>query len=145
MDPLSITAAAVSFVALAGTCGRRLNNILSTAKHAPTEILALANEVSDLNLIINDIDSLRINSMCGDDCDLSSIDLQLALSTQLSKAKDNLLCLQELIDQVFVNANGQAIFSRQKWVRKKSLAISLKREMVEVKRNLTLLLASVTA
>ena len=53
-DPLSITASIIAVIGAAEGVGKTLTKIRNI-RNAPTELLALINEVSDLRTILNDI------------------------------------------------------------------------------------------
>ena len=86
-DPLSITASIIAVVGAAEGVGKTINKIRSF-REAPNELLSLINEISDLRIVLGDIQgNLSQNA--------SSISLQREqsehMSTLLNRAKEQLL------------------------------------------------------
>jgi hypothetical protein len=146
MDPLSITAAVVSFLSFSGSCAKHLRRLIHAANHAPDEILAMSNEISDINLILNDIENTNRTIETSGAQGQASPDLNSALSEQLVIARSKIVQLEALSSKLFIRLpNGTMEFQRYAWVRKRSKAISSQRDLRKVKRSLDLLLSSATA
>ena len=66
-DPLSIAASVITVIRAAGSIGRTLSKIRSV-KDTPNAIHALQNEVSDLRIVLGDVDLLltepRVSLLC---------------------------------------------------------------------------------
>jgi hypothetical protein len=145
MDPLSVTAALVQFLVFSGNCAKLFRKVIRDANHAPDEILALSNEISDLNILLSDLEaSNRVIEQVRDS--QSRPDISDAIGAQLLKARSILILLESLASELFTAPPGERPkFQRYKWLRKKSLVLDLQRDLANVKRSLALLLASITA
>ena len=141
MNPFSIAAGVAGFLSLSGSRAQYLRRLIHNAKYAPHEILALSNEVSDINLVLSDIDST--NRIIGSS--VQTEDLCNALPELLKTARSSVRKLEDLVAEVYtVLPNGRAKFQRYTWVRKRASAISLQHDLVNVKKSLSLLLSLVT-
>ena len=145
MDPLSITAAAVGFIAVAGEASKNIRRLILTVKHAPSEIVALSNELSDLTLLVDDIEACRNEKHGVEHCTTESIDFQLAFKAHITRAREQLSRLSALVEEVFCIREGSAQYSRHRWLKRKSQASEIKNKLIEAKRNLGILLTSITA
>ena len=56
MDPFSITVGLRSLLSFSGSCAINLHRVVHNARYALDEILAIANEVSDENVLLSDIE-----------------------------------------------------------------------------------------
>ncbi|KAL9121160.1 MAG: hypothetical protein Q9187_002285 [Circinaria calcarea] len=92
-DPLSITASIVAVVGAAGGITKTLAKI-KNIRNAPDELLALINEVSDLRLILNDLQHYITQDTQRQQ--ILQEELQ-HISILVGRAKDKLLQLDELI------------------------------------------------
>ena len=145
MDPLTITAALVQFIGFSGSCAKLLRRVIRDANQAPDEILALSNEISDLNILLSDLEAT--NRVIGQARSPEArLEVSDAISAQLVKARSILVLLESLASELFTTLPGERLkFQRYKWLRKKSSVIDLQHGLTGVKRSLALLLASITA
>ena len=144
MDPLSIAAGVVQFLHFSGSCSKSLRQLVHTVRHAPDEILAVSNEVSDINLILSDIEATN-KALEAAGAHINHEYLK-GLSTLLPLARTKLGQLDGFVAELFLTQpDGQTKFQRYNWVRKKSAVIALQKDLVDVKRKLGLLLNSATA
>lgn len=147
MDPLSISTAVVTFIGFSGSCAQLLRRVIRDANHAPDEILALSNEISDLNVLLSD---LEVTSRAIEQLYISehstAISIADAINSQLMKARSILLDLEALGSELFAaSPTGKIKFQKYKWIRKKSLVLEMRQDLISIKRSLGLLLASATA
>jgi hypothetical protein len=147
MDPLSITASVASLLSFSAACGTHLHKIIHNLRHAPDEILALSNEITDLNLILADLEATCQSIESSDSPPTQSrAEFNGALTTQLINARSKLIQLNSLGTSLLVSMpDGRTKFRKYTWVRKKSFVVALRRDLVDVKRNIGILLASTTA
>jgi hypothetical protein len=145
MDPLSISAALVAFLGASGSCAKILRSVIHNANHAPDEILALSNEISDINILLSDLEATsRIIEQAGDPAEQSA--LSMALRTHLKKARSILVLLENVASDLYsVLPNGRYKFQKLKWMQKKSSVLGLQHDLVDVKRSLNLILSSTAA
>src|SRR5271154_5155637 len=116
MDAISFTAAVIQLLGVTGACAKSLRKLIHTAKHAPDEILAILNEISDLNLILSDLESLTQTEesiALSDHLGVPEPDFNRLISNQLNKAKAKLGDLQSLVDELCTTLpNGFLKFQR---------------------------------
>jgi hypothetical protein len=145
MDPLSITAALVSFLSFSGSCSSQLRRIIRDTNHAPDEILALSNEISDLNILLSDLE-VASRDIENSSQSQSGHSIAHAIKGQLAKAKSTLVQLGSHASELFdVLPDGSLRFQRYMWIREKSKVTTLQQDLVGIKRSLALMLASATA
>lgn len=56
-DPVSAAASLVTLISFSAGCAKQLSKLIQTFRHAPEEILALSNEVNDLNVILAQVEA----------------------------------------------------------------------------------------
>jgi hypothetical protein len=145
MDPLSITAALVSFLTFSGPFASRLRRVISDANHAPDEILALSNEISDLNILLSDLE-VASREIENSSPPQPGHNVAHAINSQLGKAKATLVQLQTCASELYDTLpDGSLKFQRYMWIRKKSKVTALLQDLVGIKRSVALMLASATA
>lgn len=123
---------------------QKLRKLVHTTKHAPDEILAISNEISDLNLILSDLESLiQAEEIINlpDHFNAPEPDFNRSITTQLNKAKAKLGELQSLINELCTTLpNGSLKFQRIAWTRKRGHAVALQQDLANVKGTLKLIL-----
>lgn len=116
MDPLSITAALVSFLAFFSSCTSQLRRVIRDANHAPDEILALPNEISDLNILLSDL-KVASREIENSSPPHSGHDVSQAINSQLDKAKATLVQLQTCASELYDTLpDGSLKFQRYMWI-----------------------------
>ncbi|MCJ1356389.1 MAG: hypothetical protein MMC33_006384 [Icmadophila ericetorum] len=128
MDPLLVTA---SIVALLGTCGtilRTINKIV-TLRKAPDVILALNNELADLQLILTEIKYLLGGHHQRESSSRSNFRVTLVnMARKLQRARDKLDELQNFIEYDLTKvptADGLINVDKMIWVRRQGKIQSL--------------------
>jgi hypothetical protein len=145
MDPLTITAALVSFLAFSSSCASQLRRVIRNANHALDEILALSNEISDLNILLSDLE-VASREIENSSPPHSGHDVSQAINSQLDKAKATLVQLQTCASELYDTLpDGSLKFQRYIWIWKKSKMTASQQDLVGIKRSLALMLASATA
>ena len=151
MDPLSVTA---SVIALAGTFGRismTLREIMSATKNAPSDVLVLSNEISDLTLLLSQIEPLRSRARISHSLGITQADTSLQLlSIQLQKAAEATEGIDNLIGSFVPNPGNEGNvksavtnrYSRYNFIRNRSRIIELRRQLTNIKHSLALILSS---
>jgi hypothetical protein len=146
MDPLSITASIVSLLSFSGSCAKDLRKLIHTVRNAPTEILALTNELADLNVLLADLNNTSHAIERAPVRSQADRDFLIALAAHLAKADLKLSQLHTLACTFSTRtADGNLKFQRYKWLKNKSSAIKVQRELAEVRHSLALLFSSNTA
>ncbi|KKF92403.1 Serine/threonine-protein phosphatase 6 regulatory ankyrin repeat subunit B [Ceratocystis platani] len=139
MDPLSFTASIIAVVGLAGSVVKGLNDLAGAFRDAPGEILALNNEVADLQAILSDASQFaRPRSSCPPDISPSFS----SLIGHLASVQENLSQLEDLLDKCVTNGSKLTIQTR--WVRKRHRAKTIQTALRSARENLHLSLALVT-
>lgn len=132
MDPLSVTASIVAVVGAASSVGRTLSK-LASLRGAPNTIQALNNEIEDLRLILQEIDTLLRR-----DIDSSGPSLHQSLSSALQRAKDKLLELEVILEyQVMtVDDHGNAAVNRFGWARQQTTIQRIQEDLRSIRLDL---------
>jgi hypothetical protein len=147
MDGISAAASVIQLVGVAGTLSQQLYGLLRDLRKAPAELSALSNEVTDLSVILGEVEAACAEtpgpeSAIGDE----GIERSPSLATQLGRAQGKLAELAALVDAVSVRGtDGRHRVDRLAWVRKKSAATRLQREFRDVRNQLHLILDTTTA
>ena len=114
-DPLSITASVITVLGAAEGISKTLAKIKST-RHAPNELLALINEVSDLKIILREVERYIIRDPNRPSPPLEQLQ---TMSTLIERAKESLLELDQLIQYRLLKASSRSTelkVSRREWV-----------------------------
>ena len=116
MDPLSVTAGIVAVVGAASSVGRTLGK-LASLRGAPDTIRALNNEIEDLRLILQEIDTLLRREI-----DSSGPSHHQSLSGSLQRAKDKLLELEGILEYQIMTVDdcGNTAVNRFGWARQQT-------------------------
>ena len=133
-DPLSVTASIIAVVGAAEGVTKTLARIRDI-RNAPEELLALINEVSDLRIILGDIQSYVQN----DTRPLTLQDALQHLSILINRAKDKLLQLDELIQYRLTKPESvldQIKISRREWTRAKTTVDKFRQSLRDIRLNI---------
>lgn len=131
MDPLSLTASIITVVGAASTVSRGLKKILS-ARNLPHIVLQLNNEVTDLQVVIQDVEDLLCRRAQVNREDRKPLQKQASLVRALEHANQTLLALQSLIACKLTTVDsrdGRIKFKRKSWLLVESRVKSLKDEI----------------
>ena len=134
-DPLSITASIIAVVGAAEGVTKTLAKIKSI-RNAPDELLALINEVSDLKIILRDLQNYVNQNMHRPQ--ISQEELE-NISILINRAKDKLLELDKLIQYKLVKPESitdQIKVSRREWLRAKSTIEKFRQSLRDIKLNI---------
>ena len=132
MEPFGATTAALTVIkTLSGFA-----DVVKSFKDAPNELLALNNEVSDLKLVISDIETLdRESNLVRNSSE--------SLTKLLLEARIKVNALEGLTQElVTFGAESNVKIRRIKWVRTKSKVERLRRELREVRSNIAAIRAA---
>lgn len=135
-DLLSLAASIITVVGAADTVSKTLSKI-KIFLHAPEELLALNNEISDLKVVLSCINSFVTSEQS--DAAAMSQDFFQHVSALLEKAKDRLLQLEQLIHFRFLKSgslNGDYRVYRLKWVRARNTVESHRQALRDTRQNL---------
>ena len=134
-DPLSITASIIAVLGAAEGVSKTLAKIKSL-RHAPNEILALINEVSDLRIILGEVERYIIRDASRPSP--SNEQLQ-TMSTLVEKAKQSLLELDQLVQYRLLKANSRLAaprVSRHEWAAAKHVIERFRQGLRDTRLNI---------
>ena len=134
-DPLSIIASVITVIGAAEGVSKMLSR-LRRIKNAPNEILALINEVSDLTLILGDVERCFTDE--GRRPRLSQDHLR-TLSTAINRARDKLLELDKLIQYRLVKPDSvpdNLKVSRYEWASAKPTIERFRQSLRDTRLNI---------
>ena len=132
-DPLSITASVIAVVGAAEGVGKTLNKIRNF-RDAPKELLALINDISDLRIVLGDLESHLTQNA-------PSIQEEQSehISTLLNRAKEQLLQLDELVHYRLTRSDStpqQVKISRQEWAKATSTIKKYRKRLQNTRLNI---------
>jgi hypothetical protein len=134
MDPLSI---ATGIITLANVIGDGLRRA-RTLQDAPFEIRALANEVTDLDVVVQEVvKALQEWSLYGSDA--HGPQTSRNLYTILCRAQTKLLELDSILNKVLIEdpSTKKAKYARFVWLRQKSRVENLRKDLASLKLSFT--------
>jgi hypothetical protein len=140
MDPLSISAALVTFLGASATVVGFLEELCSLRK-APAAILALNNEISDLRLLFHGLNNLTQQRH----------DVSIASSTilpTLEKAQEKVRELEVILERRVIKRqlpSGQTEIDRIAWLRNKPKIQEIHDSFRDVKLNIATALGAVSS
>ena len=139
MDPLGLTASILAVLTAAGTVSNGLKKLRSL-KHASDEFLVLMTEVSDLQIVLEEVnDAIRAQGEHGER-------LSTNLAKLLLRAKITLVKLNKIIQKRLTRAQTTSLnelkVARLAWIMKRPAVKALQEELQGIKLNLTAALAS---
>ena len=115
MDPLSITAGSLAFLSAGGKVVEQLKKLI-TLRHAPDELLALNNEVSDTYSVINYTEDILRRQL---ENGVASVPPDLTRALERSKA--SVLALEEFlayVGTVISSSANQPRVDKSRWLRR---------------------------
>ncbi|KAL8697163.1 MAG: hypothetical protein Q9201_007272 [Fulgogasparrea decipioides] len=139
MDPVSVAASILTVLGAAATAGRALDH-LSSLKHAPDNLIALVNEVSDLRVVLHNVrDAVTERVKTSQECGNISFIVQRA-TQKLSEL--NRLIYGNLLKTVEDDDTIKA--SRRAFLRHNGKIRSLKEDIHEIKISLLIAMGTLT-
>ena len=134
-DPLSITASIIAVLGAAEGVNKTLSKIKSL-RHAPNEVLALINEVSDLRLVLGEVERCVIRDASRPS---SPIEQLQTMSTLVERAKNTLLELDQLIQYRLLKATSRSAelkVSRREWAAAKPVIERFRQGLRDIRLNI---------
>ena len=134
-DPLSFTAGIIAVIGAADGVATTLAKIRSL-RNAPDELLALTNEVSDLRIILRDIENHFSQSTNRPQTPQDQLG---HMSVLINRAKERILELDRLIQYRLVkpeSVSDQIKISRQQWARAKDVINKFRQSLRDIRLNL---------
>ncbi|MCJ1314219.1 hypothetical protein MMC25_007899 [Agyrium rufum] len=141
MAELSLLVNVANLLDMGIRCRKSISDLVRQYRDAPNELIALSNEVSDLNIVLTEIES-TYNSLSAH-AGGPQTRFATALAGQLATAKANLNKLDSLTRSLSTALpSGSVKFNNFAWLSKRNLAIKLKDSIRDTRSNITLLLGS---
>ena len=145
-DPLSIAASIITVVGAADNIGKVLSK-LRTARNAPTEVLALQNEISDLRIVLEDVD------LCSSDenrvePDPASRRRFERLAILITHAQNQLCELDQILNHRLIKVDavtGVSHVSRTGWLRIRGTVEGVRLNLRTARQDIALQLMSITS
>ncbi|KAM0322257.1 hypothetical protein ACHAQA_009545 [Verticillium albo-atrum] len=144
-DPLSLTASIIAVLGVAGVTARAVQKV-QEMRHAPLEVVALGNEITDVRLLFTVIE----NTIAVQDVKDINIESTVGVLALLERARDLLGQIQETHHRIFPpgptgrQENDKPKISKRLWMReKKNIAVLFKR-LRETRHNLQTAISSIT-
>lgn len=129
-DPLSLTASVITVIAAVDSVAKLLAKIRSI-KNAPDELFALNNKVSDLRIILGDIEGYALQNL------RTSQQEQLQhMRHLLDRAKDSLQDLDILIQYRLVKPGNRMQVSRREWAKAITTIKDFRRSLRDMRLNI---------
>jgi hypothetical protein len=126
MDPLSVTAGIIAIFQAGSTLSNGLKKIISL-KNAPDILLALSNEVADIQVVLEDVDNLLREHL-----EITGTEPVTSIDRVLKKVKSTLLKLQSLLAYKLTTVKGRGNelrLDRSVWLRLEGEVRELKDEI----------------
>lgn len=146
MDPVSISASVVTLIGAANTASHGLRKLLRL-RGAPDIILSLNNEVSDLQLLLNEVGSLLSEARSVHTGGHGSATPKAAgfqsLPPTLARIQAKLSELDTILEKL--PANGLNFASKVLWLRAESNVFKIRNELGSLKQNLSTALGLLTS
>ena len=120
----------------------RTNQILSKIRHAPAELLALHNEVSDFTVTLRTVETSLGTTIPQN----SSLTETRHVSDLIDRAKDHLLLLNQLIHMRFLQSgavDGHYTISRLRWARAEETVKRHRNALRDIRNNVMTELISI--
>jgi len=134
MDPLSLTASLISIGGLLGAVAKNLKKV-QNLYHADREINVLANEISDLQAVLRNIEHAVQDRQTGVQQHTFP-----NLPPNIQAAKDKLLELDTILNHRLIktaSVGGVIKVDRMKWLKEKTHVMRLQSELRNIRHNLT--------
>jgi predicted nuclease with TOPRIM domain len=113
-EVFGILAGVAGVLKFGSTISTRLRNMIATWRHAPTEILALHNEVEDLRLVLDEMQNCKQEIAEATQRDAA---VTAALQRQIQKAQQHFETLDVLLNKL---TGSQKFKKKFKWLNEKA-------------------------
>jgi hypothetical protein len=138
-DPFGITGVAIASLSV----GRKLQSLISELKQAPSELLALSNEISNIKLVLDTIqDAINVSGEAG----MRQYDRLGPLLFQARIKLDRLAMLVKRWGTITERGDGFVVkkLDRIFWIKEKKEVWELQRRFREIRANLSVLMQANT-
>lgn len=134
MDPLSVVANALAIAKLASSAIKGIKRLNDMLRDGPAEILALNNEVADLQAILQISRELTQTTPNGQDGNLNPLEIPRTaelLRIYLAHAEEKLVGLNALLERCLAKKHRLQI--QLQWIQEKKEAAALQRGLRDLK------------
>ncbi|MCJ1438887.1 hypothetical protein MMC27_008277 [Xylographa pallens] len=140
MDPLSFTASLIAVITLAGTVINSIKKLRTLLKDAPSDVLALLNEIEDFHSVLHSVQNT---------CQYTTSHTFHELSSLPSRASDKLNELEHLLHYRVLKRvpkqGAEAEVPKLRWLRVRGRINSLRKDLTSIRADLTTALATIIA
>ena len=144
---MSLPVAFARLSSLAASFGNRLRSTISNSSSTsvPNELLALSNEVSDMQIVLDEVETNYLAIIRSPVVVESAEHSNSRILHLIHQAWSILTELNRLIlEPVPVDQHSRQVFGRTVWRRKRRLCLNMIQGLRDVKQNMLLVLASQT-
>ena len=143
-DPLSIAASVITVIGAADSIGKTLGKI-RTAKNAPAAVLALQNEVSDLRVVLGDVDVCSSDE-CRVEPTSTTARCLKRLALLITSAENHLRELDRILYHRLIRVDpltASSHISRMGWLRTRNAVEDIRSSLRATRQDIALQLASI--
>ena len=151
MDPLSLTASIIAVLGVGGQAAKGIGKLAAT-RGTPELVLALNNEISDLQVVvlaIQDIfDRQRSSGVPFPGQRAGDINIDASITSSLKQANDVVTDLEEFYTRLKVStfgSPGTVTFAKTVWLREQRKIKRMKDDLKSVRLKLTMALGALNA
>ncbi|KAI9780713.1 MAG: hypothetical protein M1816_002762 [Peltula sp. TS41687] len=140
MDPISITASAVTVATLAANTCRAFAELRAVYRSLPGRLHALNNEVADIEVVLYRVATVLHERHCSSPLESESADIPLLLKQASTKLRD----LKNIVDNLTVACNPAkaAVFRVNAWRKEQGRLQALQDDIKTVKCSLNIMLGA---
>ena len=141
-DPLSIIASIIAVIGAAESVGKAVNRIRDIT-NAPDEVLALSNEISDLTVVLKDLE-IYVTATDGAAIPLENLE---HLSVLVKRAQSRLAQLEQVMHNHLPEpggANRRSSLFRPQWALLKRKVDGLRVDLRDIKLSIIVQLTTIT-
>ena len=142
-DPLSIAASIITVIGAADSVGKVLSKI-KIARNAPAEVLALQNEISDLQLVLEDVNLCNWGERRVQPSTISERFKRLEIL--ITRTESRLCELNRILNHRLIRTHsvtGVPLVSRAIWLRVRGAVEDIRCSLRVARQDITLQLASI--
>ena len=141
-DPFSVFASVTSVLDISTRCAKRLYKLIQEFRHAPTELLALSNKVTDLRTVLLEVEGAFTNIASTGASQRS----QATLKVHLDGVRMKLIELEALIGSLSCTLpSGTTVVDNFGWLRSRATVNKLPKSIKDARKNIHLVLSTVIA
>ena len=151
MDPFSLTASIIGILSVGGQAAKGIAK-LASLRGSPELVLALNNEISDLQVVVLAIQDLfdrqRTSGVSFPGQRAGEINIDTSITNSLQQANDMVINLEEFYKRLKVSSTGSpgvVTFNRNLWIREQGKVKKMKEDLRNIRLKLTTALGALNA